>query len=582
MGYTLGPDNRSTALMPKVYVNTNSDGGSWAGDRKFRGIQNPQKFVGKITDIPSSSVLQEQAKTAAILPSNLPDASNLSSESLTKISTAVQKSLTTLSYSIANEMGRLDLNYLKTHLVNLTPNEQQLAIHATVQTLSQPEFAGLARSVKTLRLPFNLALSLETLDLLTSDSFKSLDLKQLTIQDAALEGNLSFLRYAEKKGFLDDFALRNSASTILDAGKPSVEDRQLLLNRISRDPIYGTYDVVKAAVLSGNPNVIHYLASLDSFKQYPFLENIIKDAAKYGQIDTAIALGEGSLRPITLSAVLEKAPGKLSLEILERYHKTLGKLLRIDPETSVLLVENIISNNALDKITRLKELGVDISNIDDPETKQPAIDIMLDKATDGPRTEDLLEAARSLGVEDDLLIQAGKKDKVDLISVKLNEKRRQEGGDFAGIPFGVHDPDAELAVAHMKFPDSETGKNDYEEVNASTLRLGVARELVQKALVYSHDRLRADRTGKNERVRGWTNLLNSMKNEPALTALKDLINQTIVQLNGMNSNNQNERNQRREKAKNVLGGAPDLDPEIRNAETFVPGKGVINPPLYGN
>jgi hypothetical protein len=102
-----------------------------------------------------------------------------------------------------------------------------------------------------------------------------------------------------------------------------------------------------------------------------------------------------------------------------------------------------------------------------------------------------------------------------------------------------------------------------------------------------------------------------MKNQPALAELNALIDQTLEQLNGMNSNDPVELNRMRQTAKNVLGGAPDLSQrqvtstagQIGQAvssffrfgtdlnagivqrpagSVFVPGKGIILPPLYSD
>ncbi|MES2505883.1 MAG: hypothetical protein V4599_04215, partial [Verrucomicrobiota bacterium] len=192
--------------------------------------------------------------------------------------------------------------------------------------------------------------------------------------------------------------------------------------------------------------------------------------------------------------------------------------------------------------------------------------ITADFPTPEAATLNMLQCAKDLGMEDELLIQAGKSQNTSLITAALNERR----ADVDKIVPGEFDYQAEMAVAHARHPNSEVGKNDYKNVNAANLNPAQARDLVQKAMVYSHDRLSQDQTGKQSRAEGWNQLLNQMKNQPALQGdaqLTEMIDQTRPALSNMNSQTQAVRDAFRNSAKNM-----DAAAESQRETTSLSGK----------
>ena len=508
------------------HANTYTATTSWSGEKAFTAAQDITDFKGRIGALPTPAALQQQARQAATMPTDLPDDTNLTRESSARILSAVQKGITTLSYTVTNEVGRLDLNYLKPHLADLSPTEQQLAIHAVVQSLAQPQFSGLSGAITTLRLPAlrnpkpnDLSLSLETLDLLNSDAFPNLELGTFAVQDAAIEGNLSFLRYAVEKGLLTD--LNQKASQLIDAGLITNTMLQSLpYVRGGAGSVSQHFDIVQAAIMGGDRNAINYLSSLNAFRNYTSLDAAIEIAAKYGQIDIVLALGEANNRPASIEAAIKAAPADMGIEILQRYQAKFPGSSDLD-RASPLLIEKAIRYgdekatrdgdfDLLDKM--LRQPGVSITHADNNQrnTMLSALSIKVSKASEEKGNKDILKAVRALDktetLENDLLLRAAASNDTAFISVKLNETRdpiKPYGAHI--VPYGTHDDEAALSVAHLKFPDSEAGKDDYKGVKAKTLTIDQARKLIQKALVYSHDRLRTDSTGASGRVNGWRN-----------------------------------------------------------------------------
>ena len=192
--------------------------------------------------------------------------------------------------------------------------------------------------------------------------------------------------------------------------------------------------------------------------------------------------------------------------------------------------------------------------------------ITADFPTPEAATLNMLQMAKDLGKENELLIQAGKSGNSTLITASLNERRAVNDQ----ITPGDFDYQAEMAVAHARHPNSEAGKNDYKNVNVANLNVDQARDLVQKAMVYSHDRLSNDQTGKQSRAEGWTRLLDQMRNQPAVMAdqkLMDMINLTEQGLSHMNSNNVAVRDTFRNAAKNM-----DAAAESQKETTSLSGK----------
>ncbi|RBP44419.1 glycosyl transferase-like sugar-binding protein [Roseimicrobium gellanilyticum] len=585
---TVDPQRRGKALMPLGSVNTYTGTTSWTGEKVFTGETDPTTLAGRIGDLPTPHALHHRAGVAATQPPRLPQVDAISDESRTKIANAVKKSVTALSYTIPNEMGRLDMNHIKPHLANLTPQEQQLAIHATLQTLARDEFNGVNGLVTTLRLPKDLPVSRETLDFLRDGNLANLELDKFTVQEAALEGNMQFLRYAKDNGMLDDLSVQTSQR--LDGGSSQ------------GGPQGGSLDVVEAAIIGGNRDAIQYLSSLPSFRTYPKIDDAVKKAAGFGQVDTVIALAEAHNKPEAIHQLLdgENIPGRMGVEVLERFKGTFGDLDTFKQASGPLLTKAVF-DNATDTIPRMQELGVEMDHLDADQRKK-LVSAMNMRSTDAPKSTNMLVTAENLGVdtellcaaakqqndflttayldknavdgpacdeilrkaalvggEDDVLITAARLERPDLITASLNKNRP----DDDKIAFGTYDPEAQLAIAHAKVPNSEVGKNDYKNVDVSTLTPQQARELVQKAMVYSHDRLRADATGDKGRVQGWNELLESMKTEPNLSGdanLQSLIGQTQGQLSGMNSKTVSVRDEMRQKAKAV--DSPDLSQRV--------------------
>lgn len=192
--------------------------------------------------------------------------------------------------------------------------------------------------------------------------------------------------------------------------------------------------------------------------------------------------------------------------------------------------------------------------------------ITADFPTPEAATQNMLQMAKDLDKENELLIQAGKSGNSALITASLNERRAVNDR----ITPGNFDYQAEMAVAHARHPNSEVGKNDYKNVNVANLSIDQARDLVQKAMVYSHDRLSNDQTGKQSRAEGWTQLLNQMKTAPGLLTdlkLQATIHNAEQALTGMNSRVSIVRDMFRDSAKNM-----DAAGESQRETTSLSGK----------
>jgi hypothetical protein len=280
--------------------------------------------------------------------------------------------------------------------------------------------------------------------------------------------------------------------------------------------------------------------------------------------------------------------GDLGVEALKRFQNTFGQHPDLKKASAVLLI-NAVQNNALDTLPTLQNMGVSSGDCSAEERKELVRTLCVRAESNPNQATKLLDAAVNLGLEDEVLLQAAQ-GKTTLITARLNERR----GADAQIAPGDFDYEAEMAAAHTKLPNSEIGKNDYKDVDMNALDTFSAKELVQKAMVYSHDRLRDDQTGKQSRAQGWSNLLEQMKQVDKIKgdpALMNLINATQDQVIKMNSADHSVRNSLRATAKDM--DAPDLSQRqttslkgtlremfrknetvVPSDKTFVPGKGL--------
>jgi hypothetical protein len=598
---TVDPDKIGTALMPQGMVNTFTGTTSWTGEKVFSGGRDLNALrQGGLQDLNPPAALEIGARIAAKVPDPLPATMPaLLPEDVQKIGEAVRKSLNSLTYTVPNEAGRLDMNHLKPHIQALkNPVHEKLALHAVVQSLASDEFKNLAEQVTSLRTVKDLPLSKDTLDLLTDpNKLPGLNLSTLTIQDAALEGNLPILAYAAQKGELD---LSATTAHRMDSGTYNSSDTG------------GKMSVLEAAVKGGQPQALRYLMGQDDFKKLPSadVDKLIEMAARYGQLDTVVTLAEKtnnvqalhtlvdnlntavenniSRKEDNRSAITRSLKGDLGVEALKRFQNTFGQHPDLKKASAVLLI-NAVQNNALDTLPTLQNMGVSSGDCSAEERKELVRTLCVRAESNPNQATKLLDAAVNLGLEDEVLLQAAQ-GKTTLITARLNERR----GADAQIAPGDFDYEAEMAAAHTKLPNSEIGKNDYKDVDMNALDTFSAKELVQKAMVYSHDRLRDDQTGKQSRAQGWSNLLEQMKQVDKIKgdpALMNLINATQDQVIKMNSADHSVRNSLRATAKDM--DAPDLSQRqttslkgtlremfrknetvVPSDKTFVPGKGL--------
>lgn len=598
---TVDPGKKGTALMPEGMVNTFTGTTSWTGEKVFTGGRDLKALSqGGLQDLNLPPALEIGARIAAQAPASLPvSMPALQAEDVQKIGEAVRKSLNSLTYTIPNEVGRLDMNHLKPHILALkNPVHEKLALQAVAQALASDEFKNLAQQVTSLRTVKDLPLSKDTLDLLTDKTMlPNLTLSSLTIQDAALEGNLPVLAYAAQKG---ELSLTATTTHRLDSGTYNSLDTA------------GNMTVMEAAIKGGQSQALRYLMAQKDFNQLPsaYVNKLTDLAARYGQLDTVVTLAEKTQNPKALatladnlntavennvsknepnrSAVTSSLKGELGVEALKRFQTTFGPHPDLKLASAPLL-NNAIQFNALDTLPTLQNMGVSADDCTPTERNELVRTLCIRAESNPQQAPELLNAAKNLGLEDEVLIQAAQS-KTTLITAKLNESRAAH----EQIPPGDFDFEAEIAAAHTKLPNSEIGKNDYKGVDVKTLDASSAKELVQKAMVYSHDRLRDDQTGKQSRAQGWSDLLEQMKQDPKLNTddlLMDLVNTTQSQLIQMNSKNLSVRDHFRTAAKEMA--APDLSQRettsikgtlrelfrknetvVPSNKTFVPGKGL--------
>ncbi|HEY1052390.1 MAG TPA: glycosyltransferase, partial [Prosthecobacter sp.] len=178
---------------------------SWTQEEPHRGYKqtaNPAEVqvagTGRLDDDAS---LQAVAALAPALPALPAMAQTLSDEQQTKIAVAIKGGVTSLAYTLKNEAGRLDLRHLSPHMEDFSDEEKQIAIHGTVQALNSPAFAGMKGQINSLIPPTDVAMTSDTLDTLTTPgNFPGLKLDDLTMQRAALRGDVALLKYGAEHG----------------------------------------------------------------------------------------------------------------------------------------------------------------------------------------------------------------------------------------------------------------------------------------------------------------------------------------------------------------------------------------------
>jgi hypothetical protein len=674
----------STPLMPLGSIKTYTGTTSWTGEKVYAGSKNPITGLNALGAQQTPEQLQTAASLAAIPPAPLTDRAPLGVEETEALRKAVRGSLTALSYTVANEGGKLDLNHIKPHLAGLSPENQTLAVHAIVNSLTRPQFRGLASQVTDVRLPSGVTVAWDTLETLrTHAAFGDrINMSRLTVQEAALEGNMAFLRYARENNLID---LTATSRVYLDGGMAK-------LITDNNEGQGGNLDPVKAAIVGGHDEALHYLMSMPQFDAYPHKAAAIELAAKNGQLSNVIALAQkwnqpqsigpaltmlhqsmeahvphtepsrlygvletplrddarlrellgqaanpingpehilnfnnqieqrlhelgipdndinalkqgGDLRaniehvkvqgPIDSEArkqQINTAKRTMGLELLRDFRQRFGGGADLSSATDKLLTD-AVQYNAMDQIPEMIDRGVSAAHLN-PDQKRNFAMFIQQKAVDGASCDRVLAVSARLGIQDDVLIQAAQRQNSKLITASLNATRPEA----RRIPPGNFDSQAELAIAHVKFPNSEAGKNAYQNVQVDRLTTAEARELVQKAMVYSHDRLRAGQSGKTSRVEGWQTLLAQIQREPTLMRdanLMALAGDTQAKLVGMTTKLERVRDQFRADA--AREPAPDLSQrqatsnagKVReffkaspaparspDGQRFVPGKGM--------
>ncbi|MEN3942529.1 glycosyltransferase [Prosthecobacter sp. SYSU 5D2] len=196
------------ALMPADALQTFTGTTSWSQEFSYKGkndlsLQNDHS-LDSLPDLAQPNVRTQiltDAPSLPGLPDNIPDIRTLDNgrqvDVTAHIKAALQPALTALCYTSANENGRLDLKHIEPHLGSLNAEEKRVLVHAVVQSLAQPEFAGVASNITSLAVPKELGIAKETMDLLANHpSFQNLDIKGYCINQAALHNDVAFLKYA--------------------------------------------------------------------------------------------------------------------------------------------------------------------------------------------------------------------------------------------------------------------------------------------------------------------------------------------------------------------------------------------------
>ncbi len=682
---------------------------SWSQEEKYQGYNRP-KTLGDLSvtgqaRVDNDIAIQGIKDGAPKLP-KLPTG-DLTKDQQERIGRAVRGGLTALAYTTSNEIGKLDLKHLQPHLDDpkhkLTPEEKQIALHATLKALGSDDFKGIRESVTSYSIPKELRITEESMDLLTNTgNFPNLKSDDLAVQRAALRGDVALLEDLRARGV----SLTNKSTLTFDVG--THEDVAGMAGAVAMS---GKMTPLMAAVHGGQSEAVKFLMahshsggfSQDELKDQMEalnlagrqgqtslmttiaevaahnIQSIVDDTERAKQMEVlnkGIAKAVGSLRssledtkrqeppvleieqlfdklpstgdytqlgqgagPLHLKdnrelAIQLKADG-LSDDDIKRIEKlvtpndlkgglvkaltdgpvaknlreqivqkqeggeqVINLLKRLDTVPSLKegvklatpdAFTNMMYKRNLEGVKKMVDEGFDVTDCDDP-TKQQVTDTLVRTLGNNRET---LEVGKSMGLgEDAILMSAGRQNKPELITEYLNSKR--DVGEQIAV--GDYDKEAQLAVAHAKFPNSEAGKNDYKNVDVTQLSVDQARELAQKAMVYSHDRLREGIKGDKSRVQGWNDLLESMKTQPNLQGdqtLKDMIDQTKNQLSGMRVKSQTVRDQLQVQANSV--DSPDLSQrqatsrggKIReffkanptptkspDDHTFVPGKGM--------
>jgi hypothetical protein len=587
---------KGNAFMPKNAITTSTGVASWSQEGVYRGIKNPALVLAD-KDMQGSLANLEQQARGAIHPAAPLLAGELAPDRVAAVSEAVKKSLTSLAYTVPNEGGRLDLNHLTPHIEKLVPTEQALAIEATLQSLQSDQFAPLKDQISSVRLNKSIPLSENSMDTLLQDFHgqNGVDLMGYTLQEAIVENNHAFLNYAVANHLVQDLA--KPSSEVIDPG--------LRGNK----PVNGKcFDALEAAVMGGDTQALILLSSLDNgsgplIHSYPEakLNALASEAALNGQVTTVAYLAQKTNRP-ELYQSLHPSNVDKSLTAFATHEKKTASRLNTNADTSLTAAEE--SHLAL----QAKEAYLAIADrmhADFPGEKQliakhlDACATYVNKTTsDRQQTEvfvnQAMQKAESLGLTDELLKHSAGQDSTLFITAHLNKARGQD----QVITPGEFDAEAEMAVAQHKFPNSEVGKNDFKDFDVSRMTAQKVIELTQKALVYSQDRLRADASGSQSRIDGWSSVLNQIKAsgkyaDPSYSRINSLIDQAEKQLRGINHTNHSVRDELRNSAKQMkntdlsqrtrtsaagrvrdLLGPHKTQQKSPEGHSFVPGKGM--------
>jgi len=666
---------QGNGLMDQSYLQSYTGTTSWSQEDPHTGYKvlanANQMDVNNLARF--DNVAQQGVLNNAPTLANLPNFANYTQQQQQRIGEVVRSSLTSLSYTITNENGRLDLRHLQPHLAKLpTDEERRVATHAILTALYTPEFQGTADKITEISVPPNMpGITEESMDLLMdAQKFPNARLDTYCVQRAALRGDVAMLNYARNNhvslsetptsrvdaGFvpgkmwsepytplraavmggqndalkfvLADTQSQNVTQAIMDDRRAALElagtmgrtDMMALITDVATTHAQTLVEPDRSRELAAIGKSLNTAKlQLDKSEHLKFRVPITNADKMFGRIPTGptgnpcrdLALGQGPL-----------------LNQTEQQLETMLKTQLYFPPTDITVLRNLVNppslrggiieavtTGQLDNATRnnlvaqVKQFGA--TNLENKLDNTPALSGVSEISkmsedlngwiqTQGDETL-ALQRATQLGVQGSLMVVAANNNNTAMMSTALTSWVQDQGGETQALAnagtlgieekilnvaavqgntrllteslngerplneqvvVGQFDLEAEIAVAHANFPNSEQNKNAYKQINtANSVNFSAdqVKAFAQQALVYSHDRLRADSKGSQSRVDGWAKALQKLSDNNPLVAndqgLQDLVDHAKRQVEGVNAP-KHVRSQLRTEAKDF--GGPQL------------------------
>ncbi len=510
---------------------------SWVTQAEFKGWGDLKPYAQATHQPDTLEATQIRANARLKNVSDLQNIAPLNPTQTTATEAALKKALTSVLHGVFNLSGTLDLSLAEPHLRD-TPNPD-LSYQILCETLRKDEFRAVARNVTSVSMPRNRALSDSVFErIFLGDTFANLRADRLTLQEAALRGNLPFLDFAARRGLLkpETFGVKNEIN--LDAGAPRDPNVRRLL-------VGGMQEIFFNAIQGGDRDTIAFLMGQPGFADWMQTnpkssggQTPVLEAWRLQQMDTVTWLldsgatlndqGESLSTGFTAAKKdhgLAIAINALALTLVKFQAKSgeAPATILSQPfasQANSLLRALVQSDQSPELLTALERLGADWSNKPPRATTSP-----LEEIASRARGTNAQGAVTHFEIDqriDDFVSKAMDFGNVDVVTARLNRGRL----GTRAVEIGKFDEEAESVTAHHRFGGTnlERVKNDYTE-GLSDSSDATARTALHKALTYATKHVTAGSTAPKVRLNGWKTLVNQVassqaaKDNPALAEL---------------------------------------------------------------